>query len=133
MVFVASIIRNKLCIIYMFFFQKSFFNENHFLIAAINLTTWGSLYTCLVHSAKTLRRQLKFVRNKVFLIIFEKKIKNYNKKCKNHRFKIPLTISFCNFILYTFTKFYVCSFILAQVITQNVNLKKLINFTPLTP
>ena len=54
-VFVASITRNKLCIIYAFFeyfFQKSFFTENYFLIAAINLTYWGPLYTCLVLTKK---------------------------------------------------------------------------------
>ena len=31
-----------------YFFQKSLFAENYFLIAAINLTTRGPLYTCLV-------------------------------------------------------------------------------------
>ena len=49
-VFVSSIIRNKLCIIYVFFyyfFQKSL-TENYFPIAAKNLTTRGPLYTCLV-------------------------------------------------------------------------------------
>ena len=48
--FVASLIRNSLCIIYVFllFFQKSLFTENYFLIAAINLATRGPLYTCLV-------------------------------------------------------------------------------------
>ena len=50
-VFVASMIRNRLCMIYVFFYYfcpKSFFTENYFLIAAINLTTRGPLYTCLV-------------------------------------------------------------------------------------
>ena len=49
-VFVASIIRNSLCIIYGFyyFFQKSLFTENYFLVAAIDLATLGPLYTCLV-------------------------------------------------------------------------------------
>ena len=58
-VFVASMIRNCLCIIYVFFyiimfflyyyfFQKSLFTENYFLIDAINLATRGPLYTCLV-------------------------------------------------------------------------------------
>ena len=49
---VESIIRHKLCIIYAFFdyfFPKSFFTKNHFLIAAINLTTRGPLYTCFVY------------------------------------------------------------------------------------
>ena len=48
--FVASLIRNSLCIIYFFllFFQKSLFTENYFLIAVINLATRGPLYTCLV-------------------------------------------------------------------------------------
>ena len=32
----------------LFFFQKSLFTENYFLIAAINLATRGPLYTCLV-------------------------------------------------------------------------------------
>ena len=31
-----------------YFFQKSLFTENYILIAAINLTTQGPLYTCLV-------------------------------------------------------------------------------------
>ena len=47
----SNIIRSRLCIIYGFliiFFQKSLFTENYFLIAVINLTTWGLLYTCLV-------------------------------------------------------------------------------------
>ena len=42
MVFVASIIRRKLCIIYAWFYyflQTSFFTKNYLLIAAINLTT----------------------------------------------------------------------------------------------
>ena len=50
-VFVASIIRNSLCIIYRvfyYFFQKSLFTENYFLFAAINLTSRGPLYTFLV-------------------------------------------------------------------------------------
>ena len=49
--FVASIIRSSLCIIYVFFiifFQKSLFTEYYFLIVAINLATRGPLYTCLV-------------------------------------------------------------------------------------
>ena len=51
MVFVASIIRHKLYMIYGFLFivQKSFLTKNHFPIAAINLTTRGPLYTCLVY------------------------------------------------------------------------------------
>ena len=56
-VFVASIIRNRLCIIYGFFnyyFQKLLFTENFVLIAAINLTTWGPLYTGLVALGNTL-------------------------------------------------------------------------------
>ena len=51
MVFMASIIRHKLCMIYAlfyFFVQRSFLTKNYFLIAEINLTTWGPLYTCLV-------------------------------------------------------------------------------------
>ena len=51
MVFVARIIRHKLCMIYAFFdffVQKSFLTKNYFLTAEINLTTWGPLYTCLV-------------------------------------------------------------------------------------
>ena len=50
-VFVASIIRNSLCILYVFFcyfFQKWLFTENYFLISAINLATRGPLYTCFV-------------------------------------------------------------------------------------
>ena len=41
LVFVACIVRNRLCIIYGFlsFFQKPLFTENYFLIAEINLTT----------------------------------------------------------------------------------------------
>ena len=51
--FVASIIRNRLCIIYevfYHFFQKSLLTENYFLIDAIKLATRGPLYTCLVLS-----------------------------------------------------------------------------------
>ena len=42
MVFVARIIRHKLCMIYTFFdffVQKSFLTKNYFLTAEINLTT----------------------------------------------------------------------------------------------
>ena len=49
--FVASIIRYGLCIIYVlfdYFFRKLLFTENYFRIAAMNLTTRGQLYTCLV-------------------------------------------------------------------------------------
>ena len=51
MVFVARIIRHKLCMIYAFFdlfVQKSFLTKNYFLTAKIILTTRGPLYTCLV-------------------------------------------------------------------------------------
>ena len=34
--------------VFYYFFQKSLFTENYFLIAAINLATRGPLYTCLV-------------------------------------------------------------------------------------
>ena len=54
MVFVAKIIRHKLCIInafFDFFVKKIIFDKNYFLIAGINLTTWGPLYTCLVLTA----------------------------------------------------------------------------------
>ena len=66
MVFVTSIIRNELCIIYAFFhyfFQKSFFTKNYFLIAAIYLTTWGPWYTCLV------QRVLSITKIDVFKMI----------------------------------------------------------------
>jgi len=46
-VFVASMIRNKLCIVYAcfdYFFKNYFFTENYFLIAAINLTTGSIVY-----------------------------------------------------------------------------------------
>ena len=51
MVFVARIIRHKLCMIYAYFdflVQKSFLTKNYFLIDEIDLTTQGPLYTCLV-------------------------------------------------------------------------------------
>ena len=35
--------------VFYYFFQKSLFTENYFLIAAINLTTRVPLYTCLVY------------------------------------------------------------------------------------
>ena len=34
--------------VFYYFFQKSIFTENYFLIAVINLATRGPLYTCLV-------------------------------------------------------------------------------------
>ena len=46
MVFIASIIRNELCILYAFF--DNFFKNDFCLIAAINFTTRDPLYTCLV-------------------------------------------------------------------------------------
>ena len=51
MVFVASIIRHKLCVIYAFFeffAEKSFPTKNYFLTAEIHLTNQGPLYTCLI-------------------------------------------------------------------------------------
>ena len=56
MVFVASIIRHELCMIYAFFdflfVQKSFLIKSYLLTAEINLTTRGTLYTCLVEIIK---------------------------------------------------------------------------------
>ena len=49
--FVASIIGGKLCIIFAFFdffAQKTFSTKLSSLIAEINFTIWGQLYTCLV-------------------------------------------------------------------------------------
>ena len=52
MVYVASIISHKLCMIYAFFsfafVEKSFLTKKFFLCVEINLTTRGPLYTCLV-------------------------------------------------------------------------------------
>ena len=51
MVFVARIIRHKLCMKYAFFdffVQKLSLAKNYFLIAKMNLTSRGPLYTCLV-------------------------------------------------------------------------------------
>ena len=50
MVFVASIIRHKLCMIYAFFdfFSKMIFDQK--IYSEMNLTTLGSLYICLVLS-----------------------------------------------------------------------------------
>ena len=51
-VFVANIIRHRLCMIYAFFYyfvQKSFSTKNYFFIAAIDFTTQGPYYTCLVY------------------------------------------------------------------------------------
>ena len=51
MVFVARIIRHKLCMIYAFFdvfVQKSFLTKDYFLTSEIDLTTLGPLHTCLV-------------------------------------------------------------------------------------
>ena len=48
MVFVARIIRHELCMIYTFFCSKIIFDQKFFPFAEINLTTRGSLYTCLV-------------------------------------------------------------------------------------
>ena len=50
MVFVARIIRHKLCMIFAFFdffVQKSFLTKNYFLTVEINLITRSPLYTCL--------------------------------------------------------------------------------------
>ena len=64
-VFVASIIRNRLCIIYVFcyFFQKSLFTENNFLVAAINLATRGPLCNCLVPFKTFLDFWAHFLKN----------------------------------------------------------------------
>ena len=48
-VFVASIIKYELRMIDVFFVvQQQFSTKNYFLIAEINLTTWGPLYTFFV-------------------------------------------------------------------------------------
>ena len=60
-VFLASIIRHKLCIIYAFFyflFDNYFLTKNYFLIAATNLTTRYPLYTCLVKFVSNSKRPL---------------------------------------------------------------------------
>ena len=48
-----------------------------------------------------------------------KKIKMIERKLKKN------ALLFCNFVLQTFTKFHVCSFILAQDLTEIVILNKL--------
>ena len=51
MVFVARIVRHKLCMSYAFFYffcSKIIFDQNYFLTAEIDLTSRGPLYTCLV-------------------------------------------------------------------------------------
>ena len=62
MVFVARIVRHKLCMIYAFFdffVQKSFLNKNCLLTAEINLTIRGPLYTCVVqHGLKPRNNRL---------------------------------------------------------------------------
>ena len=45
--------------VFHYFFQKSLFAENNFRIAAINLTTRGQLYTCLVIFATLFLLHLK--------------------------------------------------------------------------
>ena len=82
-VFVASIIRNSLCIIYVFllFFQKLLFTENYFLIDAINLATRGPLYTCLVHLfsiVKMIFLQMRYKRHTLSLGMIQFPIDMYN-------------------------------------------------------
>ena len=91
-VFVASIIRNSVCIIYVFyFFQKSLFTENYFLITAINLATRGPLYTCLVllhprgvnhkaHKEKSIRKINQNEHTYITLHVFIYKHKVYRHK-----------------------------------------------------
>ena len=77
MVFVTSIIRHKLCIIYAFFdffFQRLFLTKNYILIAAKNLTR-GPLYTSLV----TWVKKQKFVYQRS-----TKKSTEGKKKCFNY-------------------------------------------------
>ena len=65
MVFVASIVRHKGCIIHVFFdfffVQKSFLTKNYFLVAAIHLTTRGPLYTFLVSNRLQKERIYSFL------------------------------------------------------------------------
>ena len=70
MVFVARIIRHKLCMIYAFFdffVQKSSLTKNYFHTAKIN-TVRGPLYTCLVNfvicqcNAQEFRKHRRFVK-----------------------------------------------------------------------
>ena len=49
---------HNLCFFYCFC-QKLLFAENYFLIAAINLSIRGPLYTCLVYSIFTIWYQLR--------------------------------------------------------------------------
>ena len=48
MVFVARIIRHKLCMIWFFLVQNLFLTKNYLLTTEIYLTTRSPLYTCLV-------------------------------------------------------------------------------------
>ena len=56
---------HKLCV-FDYFWSKIIFSENYFLIAAINLTTWGPLYTCLgfeIFTFEILKEPLEFSSN----------------------------------------------------------------------
>ena len=49
-----------------YFFQKSLFTENYFLIAAINLATRGPLYTCLVLAGNLIQRHIQIFSSNQF-------------------------------------------------------------------
>ena len=50
---------HNLCVFW-FFVQKSFSTKCYFLIAEINLTTWGPLHTCLVHKEIVSISEIRF-------------------------------------------------------------------------
>ena len=58
-VFVASIIRHEVCMIYVFFYfsvKNNFLTRNYFLTSAINLTTWSlSVYLMKVMQCKPVK------------------------------------------------------------------------------
>ena len=73
--FLARIIRHKLCMIYAifyFFVQKAFLTKNYFLAAEMNLTTQGPLYIYLIFSEILPFLDKKTIREKICKMLGKK-------------------------------------------------------------
>ena len=104
MMLVARIIRYKLCTIYAFFdsfVQKSFLTKNYLLIAEIDFTTRGPLYTCLVDfKSESIKFSKLFLRSNYESplawsrkIWFPSPLKNHYSASQNFPSHLPQIIS----------------------------------------
>ena len=93
MVFVARIIRPKLCIIYalFYFFQKSFLNKDYFLIAAILIPVVHGILVLFFFEEKQWRGNAEKMSRPVIILYLricfshEHKLVNKNSKTKSNK------------------------------------------------